>query len=116
MHSAQIITLYEEMLAITGKMLVTAQKGDWETLIILEKECQKLTKKLIQNSSEPELSNALQRKKAKIIRQVLNDNAEIKSITEPRMKELQEILDTTGHKRHLQRAYHSDQMCHPNSP
>jgi flagellar protein FliT len=108
MNSSQIITTYEAIQATTGKMLVAAQNGEWDTLVILEQECRKLTEQLIQNKSEPELSDELLHKKVKIIHQVLEDDSKIRSITEPWMGKLNDILNTTGRKRDLHRAYQSD--------
>ena len=108
MNSTQIITTYEEISRTTSKMLIAAQNAEWDELITLEQECRKLTGQLIQNQSEPDLSDELQQKKVKIIHQVLDDDAKIRSITEPWMAKLKDILDTTGRKRSLHQAYLSD--------
>ncbi len=108
MDSIQIISIYEEILATTNKMLDAAQKNEWDTLIDLEKQCRALTHKLVENETEFTLSQELQQKKIKIIHQVLHDDAQIRSITEPWMAKLQEIINTDNCKRNLQQAYQSD--------
>ena len=108
MNSSQVITTYEEILAITGKMLTAAQNGEWDKLVELEQECRKLTERLIKNNSEPELCDELLQRKVKIIHQVLEDDTRIRSITEPWMEKLNDILNTTERKRNLHRAYQSD--------
>ncbi len=108
MNSLQIIATYEAIQAITGQMLLAAQNNEWDTLITLEEECKKLTKQLIQNKSEQKLSDELLHKKEKIIRQVLEDDAKIKSITQLWMRKLNDTLNTTGRKRNLHRAYQLD--------
>ncbi|MEK6736458.1 MAG: flagellar protein FliT [Pseudomonadota bacterium] len=105
MDSTQTIITYEAILATTQKMLAAAQNNQWDELIALELECRKLTENLIQNSPKPILDKELQQKKVKIIHQVLDDDAQIRSITEPWMIRLQDILDTTRHKRNLQQTY-----------
>lgn len=111
MDSIQIISIYEEILATTNKMLDAAQKNEWDTLINLEKQCSKLTHKLIENETELTLSQELQQRKIKIIHQVLNDDAQIRLITEPWMAKLQEIINTSTCKRNLQQAYQPGNAC-----
>ncbi len=108
MNSLQIITTYEAIQATTGKMLLAAQNGEWDKLITLEQECRHLTEQLMQNKSEPELGEKLQQRKVKIIHQVLEDDSKIRTITEPWMEKLNDMLNTTGRKRDLQKAYQSD--------
>lgn len=105
MDSTQIIHTYEAILAITNKMLTAAQKNEWDTLIKLEHECKQLTNELMRNEQEAILSHEQQQKKLEIIHQVLDDDAKIRSITEPWMEKLQDILCTSERKRNLQQAY-----------
>lgn len=88
-------------------MLAAAQNNEWDQLVALEQECRKLTDKLIANNTAHELilSEDLQQQKVKIIHQVLDNDAQIRSITEPWMKQLQNILNTTKCERNLQQAY-----------
>jgi len=112
MDNAQIISIYEEILTITNKMLAAAQKSEWDTLINLEKQCRELTNKLIkcENETESTISHELQQKKIKIIHQVLDDDAQIRLITEPWMAKLQDIINTSTYKRNLQQAYQSSNV------
>jgi len=107
MDNAEIINTYEEILATTNKMLAAAQNNEWDTLINLEKQCRELTNKLITSETESNLSHELQQKKIKIIHQVLDDDAQIRLITEPWMAKLQDIINTNAYKRNLQQAYQS---------
>lgn len=107
MDDMQIINIYEEILATTNKMLDAAQKSEWNALIDLEKQCRELTRKLVENERDLTLNEELQRKKIKIIHQVLDDDAQIRLITEPRMTKLQEMISTHTYKRNLQQAYQS---------
>ncbi|MDP1557326.1 MAG: flagellar protein FliT [Nitrosomonas sp.] len=107
MDNTQTINTYEAILSATDKMLAAAQNNEWEELINLEKECKKLTDKLISNNSENILNNELQQKKVKIIHQVLANDAKIRTITEPWMMQLQNILHVTQCERNLQQTYQS---------
>lgn len=101
-NSFEIIAIYEDILAITGQMLKAARNADWERLIILENECRGLTKKLIINDNNKILNNKLRQRKQEIIQQILADDAEIRSLTQPWMVQLQNILSNPIHKRCLQ--------------
>ena len=105
MDSIQVINIYEEILSTTQKMLVAAQNSEWGKLIKLEQECKQLTNKLMKYESGSLLSYELQQKKLEIIHQVLNVDAKIRSITEPWMEKLQDILNTSERKRNLHQAY-----------
>ncbi len=108
MNNSPSINIYENILKTTNKMLVAAQNNEWDQLVDLEQECRKLTDKLISNNTghELNLSEELQQKKVKIIHQVLANDAQIRTITEPWMTKLQDILSTTKCERNLQQAYH----------
>ncbi len=107
MNSFEIITIYEAILATTGQMLKAVQSADWENLIVLERECGRLTKILIINDESKMLSGELRQRKVEIIRQILADDAEIRTLTQPWMVQLQNILSNTvtnvGYFRHRTR-------------
>lgn len=101
-NSFEIIAIYEAILTITGRMLKAAQSADWERLITLEHECRGLTKKLIISDENKVLSNDLRQRKQEIIQQILADDAEIRTLTQPWMAQLQNILNNPVYKRCLQ--------------
>ncbi|MBA3756135.1 MAG: flagellar protein FliT [Nitrosomonas sp.] len=107
MDNIQAIMAYEAILATTGKMLVAAQNNEWDELVSLERECRQLTGILIKKNPEPILDKELLQKKVKIIHQILDENAQIREITEPWIMRLQDILSTNGRTRNLQQAYRS---------
>lgn len=107
MDNTQAIMAYEAILATTGKMLVAAQNNEWDELVSLEKECRQLTEILIKKNLEPILDKELLQKKVKIIHQILDENAQVRALTEPWVARLQDILNTNGRTRNLQQAYRS---------
>lgn len=110
MNSTQVINIYEDIQVTTHKMLLAAQNSDWDKLIKLEQECKRLTSELINNEQESILNHEQQQKKLEIIHQVLDDDAQIRSITEPWMEKLQDILCTSERKRNLQQAYEASNV------
>ncbi len=105
MDGTQVITTYKAILATTGKMLAAAQNNQWDELVSLEQECRQLTKSLIKEESNPILDKELLQKKVSIIHQILDDDAQIRAITEPWMMRLQDMLNTHERTRNLQQAY-----------
>ncbi len=107
MDGTQVITTYKAILVITGKMLAAAQNNQWDELLSLEQECRQLTKILIKDKeeSDPILDKELLQKKVSIIHQILDDDAQIRAITEPWMVRLQDMLNTHERTRNLQQAY-----------
>ena len=101
-NSFEIIAIYEAILTITGRMLKAAQSADWERLITLEHECRGLTKKLMISDENKVLSNDLRQRKQEIIQQILADDAEIRTLTQPWMAQLLNILNNPVYKRCLQ--------------
>ena len=104
MNVPQIIATYEAILTLTGQMLESAQASDWDGLVALERDCRRLTEKLITDDAPP-LSGQFQQRKVEIIRRVLADDAEIRTITEPWMAQLQNILGSASRERKLSQAY-----------
>ena len=105
MDSTQTIMTYKAILATTGKMLIAAQNHKWDELVLLEQECRHLTDIFLKITPEPILDKELQQKKIKIIHQILDDDAQIRTITESWMVRLQHMLGTNEHSRDQQQAY-----------
>ena len=101
MNSSEIITIYEAILTTTGQMLKAAQSTDWKNFVVLEQECRRLTKKILINDETNMLSSELRQRKLEIIQQVLADDAEIRTLTQPWAAQLQNILSNTVYKRKL---------------
>ena len=107
MDSSQTLMTYNAILTTTGKMLTAAQNNEWDQLILLEQECKQLTELLIKNDQKPILDKEVLQKKVQIIHRILDDDAQIKAITEPWMVRLQDMLSTNSRERDLQQAYQS---------
>lgn len=107
MNNSQTLITYNAILTTTGKMLIAAQNCEWDQLTRLEKECRQLTELLNKNDPEPILDEELLQEKVKIIHQILADDAQIKAITEPWLRKLEDMLKTKDRTYSLQQAYQS---------
>jgi len=104
MTSNEMLATYESLSALTGTMLDAAREGEWDRLTALEQRCQGYVGSLQQ--AEPMKLNANEmRAKVAIIRTILQHDAQIRALTEPRMHELQQRLAMTRTARHGLDAY-----------
>ena len=91
MTSNEIISIYESLSKLTGSMLNAASEGDWDNLAELEQRCQVHVGSLMRTKSVL-LNENEQRTKIAIIRTILQNDAKIRALTEPRLHELQTNL------------------------
>lgn len=106
MDSVEIIELYENVASISGRMLDAARLGDWELLEQLERDCSIRIQTLRENVDEPaELSADQRLRKISIIKKILADDKEIRTITEPWMAQLDNLMQAARNTHNLMRAY-----------
>lgn len=106
MNNEQVISLYETVSDLTGKMLQAAQVRDWEHLAALEAHCACHIKSL--KDGEPEaikLPAPLRARKVEIIHQILRHDRAIRDLTSPWMAELAAMMNNTKSERRLAHAY-----------
>jgi flagellar protein FliT len=104
---ADTIAYYESVVAASGEMLAAARQQAWDALIAAEQRCAELIGRLQAADAESRLDEAGQRRKAKIIRRVLADDAEIRRLLDPRMRALEDMLNTAVTRRRVDSAYHA---------
>ena len=91
MTSNEMLATYESLSELTGTMLAAARGGEWDRLVALEERCQRHVGNL--THAEPlKLSASEMRTKVSIIRTILQHDAQIRALTEPRLHELQQNL------------------------
>ena len=110
MDNQEIISLYEAVADITDKMLAAARVGDWEQLAALESHCSSQVEIIKQNDQQrPPLTATARERKVKIIKKILDDDRQIRDITEPWMAQLSAMINSTGTERKLSKAYGANQ-------
>lgn len=100
-----LLSTYDRLSATTGYMLSAAQSGDWERLVLLERDCTDIVGRLSMLETEDPLPACIRDRKAALIRKVLADDAAIRDITEPQLKRLSRMLDANRSERRLLQAY-----------
>ncbi|MEW5968218.1 MAG: flagellar protein FliT [Pseudomonadota bacterium] len=91
MTSNEMLAAYESLSELTGTMLTAARGGEWDRLVALEERCQGYVGSLMR-AAPVKLSASEARAKVAIIRAILQHDAQIRALTEPRMHELQQNL------------------------
>ncbi len=105
MNNDAILEVYENVAAITARMLEAARTGDWEQLAELESRCSRQVATIQKHDSPTALTGAGRDKKVEIIRKILADDQEIRAITQPWMKQLSALMQSAGTERKLSQAY-----------
>ena len=104
---AQIMQLYEAIARLMKDMVVAARSHDWERLRDLENQCRPLTHTLMAGEPGTELPDQDKRAKFLLLRQILDDDAAIRAVTQSWMSELQALIGNTSTRRKLTQAYGS---------
>lgn len=98
-------TGYERIARLTGEMLAAARHQQWDQLIELEHACKNAFTDLVEVSGAAQATPEVAQRKAALIRQVLADDAEIRSLVEPWIAELGQWLGPANHSQRLRDAY-----------
>jgi flagellar protein FliT len=106
MNAQELIAAYERILGTTGRMLEAARKADWDGLIELEQACRVDIDRVVGLGGDmPRLPEELQRRRAEIIRGVLDADAQIRDLTQPWMAQLEQLIGATRNSRRLSGSY-----------
>lgn len=106
MTSHEILTTYESLSELTGSMLNAARQGEWDDLAVLEQRCQAYVDSLMQ-TDRVRLNENEQRTKVAIIRTILQNDAQIRALAEPRLHELQQRLSLSRASQRSVKAYNA---------
>ena len=110
MNNQEILALYETVADITDRMLAAARMGDWEQLAELESRCSSQVEIIKRNEEPPQpLTPIARERKVEIIRKILDDDRQIRNITEPWMARLAALMSNAGTERKLSQAYGANQ-------
>ena len=96
---------YESIAAASASMLHAAQEGDWDALVEQEKACATLIEALSASGAERQLSDDTAKRKGAILRQLLAEDAEIRRLTQPWLRRLEELLHASANERRLGDTY-----------
>jgi len=102
-----ILAEYEEIAALTRRMLEAARHSEWDRLVELERDCGCHFARLLDGSTVQPDDETYRNRKAALIRGILDDDAEIRLLVEPWLAQLSQLIGSTQQQTRLQSAYRS---------
>lgn len=109
MDSHEVLSLYESVADITRQMLDAARIGDWEQLAELESRCSTQVAMLKNGEPSAAMTGVVRDRKVKIIRKILEDDRQIRDITEPWMARLSAMMNKGGNDRNAAQTFGTNQ-------
>ena len=91
MTSNDVLSMYENIAGMTNKMVVAARSNDWDGLDTLENQCASAASTTM-TGKVPALAGASRLRKIDLLKQILANDREIRSITEPWMTQLSNTM------------------------
>src|SRR5450830_1505798 len=105
MDGAEVISLYESVADLTDQMLAAARQEDWDLLSRLESDCAHVVNVLKQNEASVRLSDDRRDRKIAILKKILEDDRDIRNLTDPGLQKLSALIKNTSTERKLANAY-----------
>jgi flagellar protein FliT len=91
-QSRRLIERYQEVARLSGEMLAAAHREDWEEVARLETRCRILIGQLKRAALSEPLSPAEQHRRIELLRDILQDDAQIRMQAEPWLLELERLI------------------------
>ena len=99
------IEIFQEISALSARMVAAAKDHDWERLVTLEQSVSSLRDTLTGEDDNARLAPAELGLKAALIQRILDDDAEIRRHTEPWMEHVRQFLGDNNRRRRVEQAY-----------
>lgn len=93
---ARLMQRYESLAQVSHEMLAAARHGDWASVAQLEDICRALIEELKRAALHERLSMVEQRHRIALLRSILADDAEIRDRSEPWLRQLEQMLHSSG--------------------
>lgn len=99
------IDIYEDMSALSARMVTAARAQNWEQLVELESAVARLRNSLRGKDDNSTLDVDEAERKRSLIQSILDNDAEIRRHTEPWMEHVRQFLGTQASRKRVERAY-----------
>jgi flagellar protein FliT len=107
MNEEQVLGLYENLQCITHEMLVAAEKKDWEGFEQLGQKCHAEVDTLKKYDEITKLTGEKLEKKFQLINTILGTDRAIRLITEPWMRQLEQLMKNNTSTIKLESTYNT---------
>jgi flagellar protein FliT len=92
LHS-NLLSYYEALERASNDMLAAARAADWDQVVKLEGACVLLIAQLKHAASEKSLAHDEARQKSRIMQRILVNDAEIRTLAEPWLDDLDQMMN-----------------------
>ena len=86
----EVLSMYENIAGLTGKMAVAAQSGDWAGFDSLQAQCAAQASAMA--SGVPALEGAKHLRKIDLLKQIMANDRAVRNVTEPWMGQLDRAM------------------------
>jgi flagellar protein FliT len=100
-----VLNYYQSIAHKSSEMLAAAQAGNWDLLCMKEEECAHLIAELKAIGSSIMDDDAEKRERIQLLKKILADDAQIRELTEPWLKQLESLLRGAGNAKKLNSTY-----------
>lgn len=101
----QLFTIYQQLLELSQVMLRLAADGQWDELIAKEMEYVSAVQKLARATEEAQPSTYIQEQLRPVLRHILENEREVKSLLQARMDELSRLVGQSSRQKSVLTAY-----------
>lgn len=98
------LEIYEQMCALSTRMVEAARAKDWDRLIALERAVTQLRDTLMQDGGTAAETPEETERRRELIRRILEDDAEVRRHTEPWMERVRRFLTGNARRQPIDRA------------
>lgn len=91
----RLIQRYEAIAQASRRMLAAVRREDWDAVARQEGRCRELIAELKAAARTETLSAAEQRRRIQLLREILADDAEVRSRSEPWLRQLERLIGPT---------------------
>jgi len=101
----EVLAYYESIVEASEQMLHAAEQSDWDALVAAERECAACIERLKAARLPQSLGAEADKRRFDLIRLVLDRDAKIRALTQPRLHQLERMLGAGDAQRRVDQAY-----------
>ena len=101
----RVVNAWQEVLALTERMLDAARKSDWDGLVGLEQQRGRLIDDIGRLEKDAATARTHRDRKRALIQAIMGRDDEIRMLTQDWMRELREILASVNTEQRLSKTY-----------
>jgi flagellar protein FliT len=106
-NNRAVIELYSSIAKQSEAMLIAAKNGNWDSLCEAEERCSAIIHQLqqLKQNQEAQLNEDERIEHISYLKKILADDAAIRNITEPHLRQLEEFLRAANNNQRLSNSY-----------